>query len=62
MTDIAEKYINPFTDGDSLKYYRDLNTTFHTIYEEGMEKGFEKVAINAIKKEYQLTKSLNLRD
>lgn len=35
---------------DSLKYYRDLNATFYTKFEEGIEKGIEKVAINLIKK------------
>ncbi len=34
---------------DSLKYYRDLKNSLDTAREEGMEKGIEKVAINAIK-------------
>ncbi|MBN2683009.1 MAG: PD-(D/E)XK nuclease family transposase [Bacteroidales bacterium] len=35
---------------DSLKYYRDLKASFDTKFEEGMKKGIEKVALNAIKK------------
>jgi len=34
---------------DSLKYYRDLKNSLDTAREEGIEKGIEKVAINAIK-------------
>jgi len=34
---------------DSLKSYRDLKNSLYTAYEEGIEKGIEKVAINGIK-------------
>ncbi len=33
---------------DSLKYYRDLKASLATRYEEGMEKGMEKVALKMI--------------
>ncbi len=35
---------------DSLKYYRDLKASLDTKFEEGIAKGIEKVALNAIKK------------
>lgn len=35
---------------DSLKYYRDLKASLDTRFEEGIEKGIEKAAINAIMK------------
>lgn len=53
MAEFVERYINPFTDEDSLKYYRDLKNSLDTAREEGMqegiEKGIEKVAANALK-------------
>jgi len=33
---------------DSLKYYRDIKASLDTKYEEGVQNGIEKVAINAI--------------
>ena len=34
---------------DSLKYYRDLKNSLNTAFDEGIEKGIEKVAISGIK-------------
>ena len=34
---------------DSLKYYRDLKNSLDTAFEDGIEKGIEKVAIELIK-------------
>ncbi len=34
---------------DSLKYYRDLKNALDTAFEDGIEKGIEKVAINGVK-------------
>lgn len=49
MYHFEEKYINPFTDEDSLKYYKDLKNSLDTAREEGREEGIEKVAKNAKK-------------
>jgi len=38
-----------FLYDDSLKSYSDLKNSLDTAYEEGIEKGIEKVAINGIK-------------
>jgi hypothetical protein len=38
-----------FLYDDSLKSYRDLKNSLDTAYEEGIEKGIEKVAINGIR-------------
>lgn len=37
MTQFVEKYVNPFTDEDSVKSYRDLKNSLDTAREEGIE-------------------------
>lgn len=39
MTEFSEKYVNPFTDEDSLKYYRDLKNSLDTARLEEIQEG-----------------------
>ncbi|MEM6261984.1 MAG: hypothetical protein AAGI38_05715 [Bacteroidota bacterium] len=49
MATLSEKYINPFTDEDNLKHYRDLKNSLDTAFEEGLKKGREQGVEQGIK-------------
>lgn len=58
MTDIKEKYINPFYE-DSLKAYRDLKNSIDTAREEGIIEGEIKGVIKGeIKGKSEIAKNL----